>query len=125
MSITSAWMFAAAVLIAVSAWHLLRKQNIETMRTSLRFGMWFMIISFAGVAVTGDQLGLVMVATQPMKMAAAEALYDSACGADASFSLFSLGTPDGSRSEEHTSELQSLMSISYAVFCLKKNKNRI
>src|SRR3546814_2076336 len=29
------------------------------------------------------------------------------------------------RSEEHTSELQSLMSISYAVFCLTKKKNRI
>src|SRR3546814_8238928 len=39
------------------------------------------------------------------------------------------GTPDGlnavkkgERSEEHTSELQSLMRISYAVFCLKKKK---
>src|SRR3546814_5051192 len=32
--------------------------------------------------------------------------------------------PHGKRSEEHTSELQSLMRISYAVFCLKKkNKN--
>src|SRR3546814_3593460 len=29
---------------------------------------------------------------------------------------------DDVRSEEHTSELQSLMRISYAVFCLKKNK---
>src|SRR3546814_20744118 len=29
---------------------------------------------------------------------------------------------DDSRSEEHTSELQSLMRISYAVFCLKKKK---
>src|SRR3546814_10437921 len=29
------------------------------------------------------------------------------------------------RSAEHTSELQSLMRISYAVFCLKKNKNDI
>src|SRR3546814_14804187 len=29
----------------------------------------------------------------------------------------------GVRSEEHTSELQSLMRISYAVFCLKKKKN--
>src|SRR3546814_2584586 len=29
------------------------------------------------------------------------------------------------RSEEHTSELQSLMRISYAVFCLKKKKNAI
>src|SRR3546814_1856125 len=31
----------------------------------------------------------------------------------------------GLRSEEHTSELQSLMRISYAVFCLKKKKKRI
>src|SRR3546814_9579669 len=30
----------------------------------------------------------------------------------------------GSRSEEHTSELQSLMRISYAVFCLKKKKTK-
>src|SRR3546814_1901831 len=30
------------------------------------------------------------------------------------------GTHPGQRSEEHTSELQSLMRISYAVFCLKK-----
>src|SRR3546814_8364786 len=31
----------------------------------------------------------------------------------------------GERSEEHTSELQSLMRISYAVFCLKKKKKKI
>src|SRR3546814_2226080 len=36
------------------------------------------------------------------------------------------GLPVRSRSEEHTSELQSLMRSSYAVFCLKKkNKTRI
>src|SRR3546814_4472710 len=37
------------------------------------------------------------------------------------------GVPAGrttSRSEEHTSELQSLMRISYAVFCLKKKKQK-
>src|SRR3546814_2192979 len=33
-----------------------------------------------------------------------------------------LHMPDVDRSEEHTSELQSLMRISYAVFCLKKKK---
>src|SRR3546814_1858140 len=32
------------------------------------------------------------------------------------------GRPVDGRSEEHTSELQSLMRISYAVFCLKKKK---
>src|SRR3546814_9283983 len=33
------------------------------------------------------------------------------------------GLDSHSRSEEHTSELQSLMRISYAVFCLKKKRN--
>src|SRR3546814_9469367 len=42
------------------------------------------------------------------------------------FGEFSFAKPEcrgaGGRSEEHTSELQSLMRISYAVFCLKKKK---
>src|SRR3546814_7394277 len=33
-------------------------------------------------------------------------------------------SPETNRSEEHTSELQSLMRISYAVFCLKKKKTK-
>src|SRR3546814_2081146 len=35
------------------------------------------------------------------------------------------GSAEIRRSEEHTSELQSLMRISYAVFCLKKKNNNI
>src|SRR3546814_1289668 len=41
---------------------------------------------------------------------------------------FGIGAPEQvehCRSEEHTSELQSLMRISYAVFCLKKKKQNI
>src|SRR3546814_5501578 len=37
--------------------------------------------------------------------------------------LSSRHPPSHNRSEEHTSELQSLMRISYAVFCLKKKKH--
>src|SRR3546814_9642682 len=36
-----------------------------------------------------------------------------------------LGGATSTRSEEHTSELQSLMRISYAVFCLKNNTNSL
>src|SRR3546814_8151834 len=42
---------------------------------------------------------------------------------DATLPGCGLTAPAGIRSEEHTSELQSLMRISYAVFCLKKKKN--
>src|SRR3546814_5572942 len=42
-----------------------------------------------------------------------------------SFTLgYTVDEPDTLRSEEHTSELQSLMRISYAVFCLKKKKTK-
>src|SRR3546814_7465661 len=39
-------------------------------------------------------------------------------------SSFRLSVANKFRSEEHTSELQSLMRISYAVFCLKKKKHK-
>src|SRR3546814_6551493 len=42
---------------------------------------------------------------------------------DAKLYEIGAGTSEIRRSEEHTSELQSLMRISYAVFCLKKKTN--
>src|SRR3546814_2628170 len=45
-------------------------------------------------------------------------------GEDASILLIDRQAEGGVRSEEHTSELQSLMRISYAVFCLKKKKKK-
>src|SRR3546814_14920742 len=39
------------------------------------------------------------------------------------FAVFKCGRPVEQRSEEHTSELQSLMRNSYAVFCLKKKQH--
>src|SRR3546814_5914484 len=47
------------------------------------------------------------------------------CRANPSEASANYNRMDGSgRSEEHTSELQSLMRISYAVFCLKKKNNK-
>src|SRR3546814_6854719 len=48
---------------------------------------------------------------------------DAFGGADQIVLLVGRAIVGGDRSEEHTSELQSLMRISYAVFCLKKKKN--
>src|SRR3546814_4510199 len=44
-------------------------------------------------------------------------------GVGVSFRYEAIDSPSINRSEEHTSELQSLMRISYAVFCLKKKQN--
>src|SRR3546814_5383894 len=50
----------------------------------------------------------------------ASSMWPIAASAAASHRLVRTGSPD--RSEEHTSELHSLMRISYAVFCLKKQR---
>lgn len=89
-AITAAVMFAAGVIMATAAYHLVRNQHVESMRTALKFGSWSMIVGFAATFFTGDQLGLAMVKAQPMKMAAAEALYNTTTSA--SFSLFTWPT---------------------------------
>nr|WP_217498664.1 cytochrome ubiquinol oxidase subunit I [Leifsonia sp. C5G2] len=94
-TIFGCFMVSAGLIIAVAAWHLSRNRNLETMRPALKFGLWLMVGAGVGTVLSGDQLGLAMVSTQPMKMAAAEALYKTSTGADASFSIFTLGTPDG------------------------------
>src|SRR3546814_1682057 len=51
----------------------------------------------------------------------------TACGLFVGLALSACqpNTGENERSEEHTSELQSLMRISYAVFCLKKNNMKL
>src|SRR3546814_3869317 len=59
-------------------------------------------------------------------MASASSRLSRAFSSSSTFSLRACDTsmpPYLARSEEHTSELQSLMRISYAVFCLKKQNN--
>ncbi|UCR89415.1 cytochrome ubiquinol oxidase subunit I [Mycetocola spongiae] len=94
-TIFACFMVSAGLIITVAAYHLSRNNHLETMRPALKFGLWMMIVAGIGTVFFGDSLGIAMVNTQPMKMAAAEALYNTATGADASFSLFTLGTPDG------------------------------
>ena len=94
-TVTASIMFAGGVMVAVGAYHLKRNQYVESMYRSLRFGLWAALLGGIGTIISGDGLGLAMVQTQPMKMAAAEALYNTATGKDASFSIFTWGTPDG------------------------------
>ena len=67
------------------------RQHVEVMRESLKMGLVVALIFGVGVAVTGDLQAKVMTEQQPMKMAAAEAIWDTQ--APASFSIFTIGTP--------------------------------
>jgi len=86
---------AAVVLIGASAWNLARGAFTDVFRGSLRLGLSLALAAGIAVAVTGDVQARLMDSQQPMKMAAAEALYDTA--SPAPFSLLTIGNLNGQR----------------------------
>jgi cytochrome bd ubiquinol oxidase subunit I len=94
-TITACFVTAGMFVLAISAWHLARGQHTEVFRPSLRIALVTVVIASVGVVFTGDLQARLMTQQQPMKMAAAEALYDTT--APASFSLFTIGSLDGSK----------------------------
>lgn len=119
-TIFAAFMVGGGVVAAVALWQLVRGARApETaveggvadagaFRTALRIGAVTILVAGVGVVLTGDQQGKVMTEVQPMKMAAAEALYDTQ--QPAPFSLFTIGTLDGSRAL-YSIEVPQLLSF--------------
>jgi cytochrome d ubiquinol oxidase subunit I len=93
--IFASFVTAGLVVIAASAWHLARKNQPEVFARAMRLGLVITLIAGIATAVTGDVQARLMDSQQPMKMAAAEALYNTA--APASFSLFTIGSLNGSK----------------------------
>ncbi|MFC7403813.1 cytochrome ubiquinol oxidase subunit I [Georgenia alba] len=95
-TIAGAFMAGGALVMAVGAWRAWRRPagaDGPAWRTLARAGAWVTLAGGAAAAVSGDVLGKVMTDVQPMKMAAAEALYVTETGAP--FSLFAVGPLDG------------------------------
>ncbi|WP_354641648.1 cytochrome ubiquinol oxidase subunit I [Kitasatospora camelliae] len=96
-TITAAFLTGAAFMVGIASYHLWRaKRGKETdgrktasMRTSLRVALVIAAVAGLGTAVSGDSLAKVMFEQQPMKMAAAEALWETQ--APAPFSVFAVG----------------------------------
>lgn len=100
-TISSAFLTGGAFMIGVSSfllWKIKKQKEADeqvdrkrtiTLRSSLRLGLVTAMIAGVLVALSGDQLAKVMFKQQPMKMAAAEALWDTECPAP--FSIFAVG----------------------------------
>ena len=95
-TIPSAAFTGAAFMAGISAWLIIKKKDIEMARGTLKLGLITMLVSIVMVGVSGDITARIMTEQQPMKMSAAEALYDTT--ESAPFSLLTIGTLDGSRS---------------------------
>ena len=94
-TITASYLTAGMFMVGISAYHVIRKRHLDVLMPSLRLGLWVSLIAGLAVMFTGDMQAKVMTTQQPMKMAAAEALYDTS--QPASFSVFTVGTLNGSQ----------------------------
>src|SRR3954471_14170833 len=77
--ILAASLTAAAFMVGVCAWLYVRRAEDDRpmYRLGIRLGAWVALVAGLGVAISGDFQGKVMTEVQPMKMAAAEALYNT------------------------------------------------
>ncbi len=98
-----AWMFPHTILasvaaagffvLAVSAYHLLRRNHVDVFRRTAALGLVVGFLSSLSLAFTGHEQAQLKTDLQPMKIAASEALYDTEEGAG--WSVFAIGTLDG------------------------------
>ncbi|MEO5654235.1 MAG: cytochrome ubiquinol oxidase subunit I, partial [Marmoricola sp.] len=108
----SAYMTAGSFVAGVAAYLYFKKRHAADRplyRLAIRVGAAVTLVAGLGVAVSGDVQGKIMTEVQPMKMAAAEALYETeeSC---APFSIFTIGTPDG-KTEKFAVTVPCLLSF--------------
>lgn len=114
----AAYMTGGAFVLGVAAYLHLKERRAPSERgaqddssmylEAVRIGAAVVLTAGLGVAITGDTQGKIMTEVQPMKMAAAEALYDTE--KPASFSIFTVGTPDGKK-EKFAIKVPRLLSF--------------
>jgi cytochrome d ubiquinol oxidase subunit I len=108
----AAYMVGGAVVMGVGLWHMRRRAvggDLPMYRRATRLGAVVTLVAGLAVAVTGDVQGKIMTEVQPMKMAAAEALYESSTG-NAPFSIVTVGSLDGTE-EKFSVTVPGLLSF--------------
>jgi cytochrome d ubiquinol oxidase subunit I len=109
--ILAACMTGAAFVVGIAFWHLRRATEpgeADLYRRAVRTSAALLLAAGLGVAISGDTQGKIMTDVQPMKMAAAEGLYETESSAD--FSLLTIGTLDGSQ-EKFSIKIPGLLSF--------------
>ena len=75
-TITSSWILGAAFTVGVSCWYLLRKRHVELAKESIKVGAAVGLVASLLAGSTGHNSAYMVAQSQPMKLAAMEALYE-------------------------------------------------
>jgi len=103
-------LIAASVFIfAVAAYHLKRRQHLDTMHFAWKFAIVVGLLAGTAQVVVGDGLGEIMTDKQPMKIAAAEAVWETT-GPCAGLSVVAVPVPSEQRNSFDV-EIPCLLSI--------------
>ena len=101
-TVTSSWLIGAVFCVAVSCWFLLKSREAVMARRSIKIGASVGLFAALAAFATGDNSAYMVAQTQPMKLAAMEALYNG--GSSQSLTLFAgvnpLSQPDYTTEKE-------------------------
>jgi cytochrome d ubiquinol oxidase subunit I len=101
-TVLGAFATAGFIILGISAWYLLRHRDTEMFKRSAKAAIGVAVIATFATLIVGHFNGQLMTRQQPMKMASAEALYNTA--APAGFSLFAVA-PFEQRPERTTFDI--------------------
>jgi cytochrome d ubiquinol oxidase subunit I len=107
-TILGGWITGGLFVLGISAWHLMRRHEVEMFRRSARIALVFSFAAALLTATTGHSQAQNTVTSQPMKIAAMEGLWETE--QPASFSLFAIHDQANRRSERDF-RLPYLLSI--------------
>jgi len=94
-TMTASFLVSGTAVAAVGVYHLMKQRQVDIFRPAVMAGAIVTLVAAVGVSVTGDMDAKIMVQQQPMKMAAAEGLYQTTT--DAPFSVLSIGDLSGTQ----------------------------
>ncbi len=118
-TVLSAWVLGAVFVVGVSSWYLLKQRHIAFARKSLRVGAIFGLISSALIMLSGHHSAYTVAQTQPMKLAAMEALYKG--GTDQPLTIIAGINPFRQPDFETTDEPPLKLAVPYALSFLATN----
>ena len=92
-TLAASFLVSGALVAGVAGWMIFKNRQVDVFRPAAKLGAWVILISAVLVSVSGDMDMKIMVDQQPMKVAAAEALYTTQ--ENAPFSILSVGDLSG------------------------------
>ncbi len=99
----------ALMMVAVSAWHIRRKNDVDVFTHSARLALVVLIPASCLMLIVGSRLGVIETTYQPMKIAAAEAQWNTC--QPCSFSLFQIGGGKNDETPTQIIEIPHLLSL--------------